>query len=358
MGVPLISPYSINSHREQMRLIRLATIYVDPAPINWEDLRLKFGRAKVLVQKAIRENESMNSFRLLARAFIDLRSYPEITEDHRIVVPENERKAAELAIEAIADLISVAGRCKRSICSPAPTIILQAVNEEEKEWLERSKGMISNRGSINDTHFNIKITPEVLEALNDRIDGVTLLAEALACQHATGRYREFIRFFERAFKLPINQLEKKLTQFLSGAGLGYGRDEVTKWIKLRDAATHADGKKTKHLVLESQVKFIVPRMEQAAYDVLFNKKNWKDSSQIRKNVWQPSYATISDKDIRLIDGSNICFKSITFDEFKAYPKDLSFSLPVQADDLWSKWAPDSEFDEILVIEVGSKKRTK
>jgi hypothetical protein len=48
----------------------------------------------------------------------------------------------------------------------------------------------------------VEITQDMLSDLEDRRDGVSLLAEALANSHETGRFRELARFYERAFRAP------------------------------------------------------------------------------------------------------------------------------------------------------------
>ena len=92
-----------------------------------------------------------------------------------------------------------------------------------------------------------------------------------------------MRLFESGFALEFSQMAKKLTQFLNPA-FGYTRSEIASWIEMRDPLTHADGKRSDLILLDSDVRKVTQRMEQAAYDVLFNKQMWRDRSRSRRNL--------------------------------------------------------------------------
>jgi len=53
--------------------------------------------------------------------------------------------------------------------------------------------------------------------------------------------------------------------------------------------THAD--KRNDFLVEADVAASVPRMEQAAYDVLMNKKYWRSPGVERRNLWEPPYGS-------------------------------------------------------------------
>jgi len=149
-----------------------------------------------------------------------------------------------------------------------------------------------------------------------------ILAEAFSTKHSVARYRELIRFLEHAFSRPLNQLEKKLSQFLTSGDLGYTRAEVQEWVAPRDGAIHGDRQQPEDLVMERDVRRFLPRMEQAAYDVLFNKAVWHDASQKRRQALRHHAATTSATDIRITQGHDCAIHSQILDPFDAYPLNL------------------------------------
>jgi hypothetical protein len=69
-----------------------------------------------------------------------------------------------------------------------------------------------------------------------RTDGLALLAEGLASDHASGRFREFMRLFERAFATDTGKLLAPLRQFLDPR-FGHTEKELATWIRLRQAVS-------------------------------------------------------------------------------------------------------------------------
>ena len=55
------------------------------------------------------------------------------------------------------------------------------------------------------------------------------------------------------------------------------------------SATHADVRR--RFVLESDVRPVTSRMEQAAFDVLLNKRAWREPSLERRGAWVPVAGT-------------------------------------------------------------------
>jgi len=167
---------------------------------------------------------------------------------------------------------------------------------------------------------------------------VALLAEALTNQHSTGKFHEFMRLFERAFTLSPSQFEKKLAQSLQGADLGYDRSEVKHWIALRNPATHANDTTLPYIALESDIRPVIDRIEQAAYDVLWNKKFWQDRSTETRPVWRPSVATdFSTYNVVVTKGLEASFIIQTLDPLRAFPFDQDFRLPEMPPHFWSSW---------------------
>jgi hypothetical protein len=317
-----------------MKLIRFATIYLKLEPADLTQLTLEVGGIPVDVQNVSHQNVT----RLLLRAAVSLDCKPEVSSDGEVTVPDQPRKQAESAIEAAATVLSVLNHSARRISSPFPYVALYLENEQEARWASNLSRFAGHNFGIPQTTFNLPPTPEYLAALADRLDGATLLTEAISQDHATGKFHEFMRLFERAFALVPSQFEKKLAQFLEGADLGYQRAEVKSWIDLRNPATHANDSTRSLIVLESDIRPVIARMEQAAYDVLWNKKTWQDPSRERRLMWQPTVATVSSSyDVMLTQGLGAKYLIQMLDPYKAFSHDASFRPPAFPPHLWACW---------------------
>jgi hypothetical protein len=322
-----------------MKLVRYATVYLQPSPARELQIAdLNVDTVEVHLSPA---GKDAHQTRFLIEAAVVLSERPEVADDGTIIVPTEPRRKAEDAIETTANLLAVTDHCRRSISSPYPFVALFSTLEADLEWLETTKGFQGSLLSIPGTKQTVPFDARSLQALQDRVDGVALLAEALAHNHPTGRFHEFIRLLERAFTLPPSQFEKKLTQFLQGASLGYERPEIKRWVDLRNPATHADELTPGHIVFESHVRPVIARMEQAAYDVLFNKKVWSDPSRERRNVWHPPVATCSERHhLRITHGEGATFIFQALDPFEAFLYDQNMNLPPMEKNPWAKW-PES-----------------
>ena len=159
----------------------------------------------------------------------------------------------------------------------------------------------------------------------DRSDGAALLAEALAHDHPTGKFHELIRLFERAFARPAKLLVEPLQTFLNPS-YGYTEEELARWFEqLRDPATHADARAD--VVFEKDVRPVIARMEQAAFDVLLNKAQWRDPASDRKDIWNPATGTNdAANSIFLTKGKDAQLSFQLTDQFGAYPLDLAAGL--------------------------------
>lgn len=315
-----------------MKLVRLATLQFNnsESDILNKNCNLSVGDISInLLQISNSESLKNNIKRLLVYSTISLDEIPKKDENGLIIIPEQERKRAEYAIEHVANIISITERCSRKISSPTPHIALIGCNEQEKKWLSNSTGIYSQSLNVYNPMVTITIDSEILSTLTDRVDGVSLLAEALSSSHLGNRYREFIRLIECAFQRTIPNIDKKLSKFLNGANLGYTREEIKKWLSYRNGSIHANKKNTPIIVYESDVRIFIPRMEQAIYDILFNKKVWGDSSTERLNKWEPPVATTNTEgDLTITAGKPMILRNQIFDDFNAYPLDLGAILTV------------------------------
>lgn len=323
-----------------MKLLRLATLHFDPFPENWISFTMNIKGVYLGTIPPLCNKEKKMIFVV---AEVKLQDGLELTNKKQIIIPSVARKQAEQAVEAAASMIAVAENCAYTIESPSPCVALQPENDREQNFLEDTEGIAVDfhKGGIPSGVY--KVSDDLLSrAFEDRLDGVALLAEALSQKHATGRFHEFVRVFERAFKLSSLKLVKTLTQYLSSTGLGYTQDEIRKWLKdLRDPATHADGMYQTYFVLQSDIRPVIKRMEQAAYDVLMNKADWHNPSIKRREIWFPSAGTNSvGPDVFIVQGKDIELHFELLDEFGAYPSNLDARITKMPDGWWSEWSKD------------------
>lgn len=200
----------------------------------------------IVVTVGPREGESKHSDRRLVTAYTDLERLPDLDEQLCILIPNNIREKCEFYSEHVINIISVLESCSRHIFSPMGCVALEALDGDERAFLESSKGIRMVQKAESGAVWNVKWSPEIGHALSDRMGGVAILSEAFSSGGDSGMYREFVRFFELAFSLqfPDKRLLRKLNDFLSQIGYGYDRDEINEWAKLRHASIHADLHKT------------------------------------------------------------------------------------------------------------------
>lgn len=308
--------YVASKYEGIMKLVRFVFINYPKLPDAYEKWQFVIGDVEVASLKR-QQTESETMF--FVYAIIPLKHLPKVTKENLIVVPKNERKHLEVAIEHSANLISLENSVKRDISSMSPYIAFYPESDEELSWLEKSDGVLSerkvNKGSIKGS-FEIKLD-EMLLHLTDRMDGVALIVESICQTHRSGKFHEYIRFFERAFKVSARKLIKPLSAFLEKSDLGYLEIEIEKWIDIRDPLTHADQRN--YFYLQSDVAPYINRIEQAVYDVLFNKVKWRDAGIDRRNVWKPlSGSTSPGADIFVTQGKDLKLHIEFMDEFDAF----------------------------------------
>lgn len=283
-----------------------------------------------------------NVTRELIEAVCELEEWPRRSSTGMVVVPDAARRALEESAEVAVDLLAISDRASRSLASPSPCVAFVAESEKARDWLAESAGIIRpkvNRAVASGGGVS-PIPEEVLAGLDDRLDGVTLLAEALSHQHPVGTYHEFIRLYERAFARPAPTLVPLLASFLDRQ-YGYTDQELRSWISLRGGATHADAKPRSKLVFAGDVTPIIDRMEQAAYDLLLNKATWHTPETARQERWRPHAGTASDKgDLFVIKGKGADLKFRIFDDFGVYPYDLSANIANLHERYW--WGRGAE----------------
>jgi hypothetical protein len=306
-------------------LIRLATMTFRPAPTSWKgQWSLTTDDVRVEPLQAMDEGNGHLRFLVAASCVLDHR--PKVTSENLVVVPEKPRVRAEKAIESLANLIAFGQGSRRSISSAHPEVFLKALTESAEEWLSAKSDLQRGRGKSTVSAIRqLDLGEEELNELNDRQDGVALMVEAMGSDHATGRFHEFIRLFERAFKLPPKKLTQEVVAFLDPR-FGYSKAEVQHWFEgLRDPATHADERN--EIVFEADVRPVIDRMEQAAVDVLLNKENWRNQSIKRRDLWRPESGSKGPDKLFVPQGMREGgIRGQLLDEFAAFPLDLSAHL--------------------------------
>lgn len=301
-----------------MKLIRLVIGVFEPTPRRWPTDVVQVDTSSVRVISNDSATPSGEGHLRLLVGEVEVTESLELTEDNHVIVPAESRQRAERAIETVSNLIAVANGVRRSLSSPEPCIAFVPVNDAEREWLERSNGIyLPIGGAIASSRIELDIFP-LLPQLQDRLDGVGLLAEALAHGHATGRFHEYMRFFERAFGRNYKALPQLLTQYLQPLDWGYDQSEIDHWRSLRDPAIHGNAQE---FLVESGLLPISERLEQAAYDVLFNKADWRSPNVKRRNVWTRTSGTTSGKSSNhfVTQGIGAVLQFAPLDPFGAYP---------------------------------------
>lgn len=319
----------------------MATIHFDRLDDSWSKWSLTSDDIEV---RALDTSPVEGRIRQLVAALTRLKHRPKLTSEGGVVVPDEARREAQAAIEHAADLIAVTQGTRRSIASAWPPVALSADGDDGRAWLQQARffdfsGEYQGRSSMT---ASIELTDEVQRGLRDRLDGVALLAEALAHAHATGQFHEFGRLFERAFAVPMSKVAGPLTAFLRPK-FGYTDDEVKHWTEtLRDLATHADVRPS--FVLESDIRPVIARLQQAAYDVLLNKQSWRSSDSARRELWSPPAGTTSASgDMFIVQGSEgVAMQDQLTDPFGGYPLDLSAGLSSLPDGWWFKERPSTD----------------
>jgi hypothetical protein len=281
--------------------------------------------------------------RCLMVATIGLESCPYVSDDGFLTVPELPRCKCEWAIESSANMLSVLARRGRKISSATPCVAFSDISDEDQIILNRAKSIRASfiwRCAANEPLELLK--SDLPNSLADRLPGLALLAEAMSNRHVVGRFREFLRFFEFAFARKVSQIEKKLAQFLKGAELGYTHEEVKSWLALRDGATHGDLKKAQTLIMEPDVRPFISRIEQASYDVLFNKAEWHSPSRERRETLRHTVATtdMDSGNLQITQGRAASLEFQITDPFGAFPMALDAILTSPPEGWW--WVEPAE----------------
>jgi hypothetical protein len=272
-------------------LLRILSLDVKPAPPALQGLNVDLGDVTVELVP-IGEKDGRRTYTAVGRAKLERR--PKRTGQGEVVVPDDAREALGYGLEIVANVFSLIHHASRRLASPIPYVAFEAESESERKWLEESAGIEGGLDGLAINWLGHSLDgddPSVAEALTDRWDGVALFSEALSSERATGRFIDFMRLFERAFRLSPGELSGPLRRFLDPR-FGYAAPEVRHWTDtLRGATAHAD--RRANFMLDRDVRPYLHRVEQAAWDVLQNKRAWRDRGTERRQVWSPIGGTTS-----------------------------------------------------------------
>lgn len=299
----------------KLKLVRFTLVTFGKNNEVIDQTQMKFGEIIVEMQK---DNIGAKNQRLIS-ALVNIPK-PDVTPEDYIILPDESRKALENSIELFSNIISLGYSCGRTISSPNPSACIIPEDNDASDFLKKCKGIYGSpisRGKIN---IEIDIT-KISAALDDRVDGVSLMAEAQSSTHVTGKFVEFNRIFERAFGLAGARLINPLQQFLSPL-FEFSESEVRNIVfDTRNPAIHADKKEI--FLTSSDIAPLIDRTEQAAYDVLLNKEKWRDSSTSRRSVWKPRSRLSRGNIPTIVRGDELKMTSQIFDQFGTYPLNLN-----------------------------------
>lgn len=259
-------------------------------------ITLSSGETRIQVD-ALRASSGECGVLVLATSDVDMSEL--VGESGGIVVPAATRTVVEAAINELADLIALCSGVSPRILSPRPAFALIDLSAEERVRLTAAGPLTFGVPPWTTRIVGPRIDPVPFanlpfHALGDRSDGVRLFAESRATTHATSRFRELCRVFERGFKLGPFELIDPLWQFLRiYEALEFTRDEVAHWLgHLRHLAVHAD--RRDQFAVATDVQAFLSRLEFAAFDVVMNKHTWRDPSSERRDVWDPEFGPLGD----------------------------------------------------------------
>lgn len=324
----------------QLRLMRAAVVGVGNPPIEVENIHLGRDAAFVETGRPVQVDGDPIGSVVVAGVpvgFVDL-------GDGTFEVPADARRDAETMIETLARLLAIRHRMSHSISSPMPFIGFASDHSSDLASLEGKHfagPVMSGIGPWAGEGPDFS-DPKILSGLQDRLDGVALLAEALSHRNALGRYHELIRLFERAFARKAGALGPFLVPFLmdDASPHGFTKKEIHRWVEARPKASHADHRP--EFLLEADLRPWVQRMIEAGYEILLNKAVWQAPATGRRNLWRPTAGSLNAKSDLFVTESHDAMLHFQFlDGFGSYP--LLLAGPIDAllpDGVWLEGGED------------------
>ena len=333
-----------------MKLVRTAFVFYKSLNDNLASCTFNFGDITIDV---IRTQKKKEEEILLFYARTRLYHYPKVTKEGLVVVPDKIREVLEDRIEKLANMLSVSHLSSKKITSPVPCVAFEFEDLNEKNWLKNHSGILykkRNKGGLKPVGIRVPIDlSKYSDDIVDRYDGIALMSEAMSHDHLGGKLHEYFRLFERAFKLGADKIVKPMTHYFENLRYEYSVNEVESWMKVRHSIAH--GKANKINIIESHVAPIFGRVEQAAFDVLMNKKHWFDPSVDRRKLWHPDTGTDSSG---MFVTRNSKTKTVlnVLDEFEVFVINFECcTLPFQQN-MWHKYIDEDDPVNGMKIEYG------
>lgn len=273
----------------------------------------------------------------------------DVVNPFQIQLPSEPREAAERGLQEMAGILGILGESSWAISSPRPYLMLSAETGADEEVIHATKRIILPPPTMAPAFHGsgLRQPLNVAGLLSDRPDGVLLLGAAMRAGGGVAKLHELFRVMENGFGRAGGGLVLPLTEFLQSYpawNLGYTSNEIRFWVDdLRNPATHADLRRSTRVAYDTDVEKYLYRIEQAAYDVLFNKALWGRSSTGRISRWVFQAARQADGHTILSNGG-LLRSNIQNDHFGTFP--LAEAIHLQIGDLPANWlAADWHFSE-------------
>jgi hypothetical protein len=285
-------------------------------------------------------------------ARVPLDGDPNVDTDGFVEVPNEARRAGEQAIEIVADHLSVLAGVRIEIWSPRLPAAFSATEPDALKRLQASKGLRDFDRFMPVDIYRVEFDRAHVKDLDDREEGVTLLAECLAAQRHSSQFRDLIRFFEAAFGTSSNRLVVCLSEFLEvWPALGYSKTEVKRWItSMRGPAVHAD--RGRSAPIDGEFRTVVRRMLFGAHDVLMNKKSWRSRSTDRRDRWRPTYGPLCEGGLVAVVGERAQIGMMMLDRFGAFRTSME-AINFTAKECWPDTGPAGlsslEWQQLLAV---------
>lgn len=105
-------------------------------------------------------------------------------------------------------------------------------------------------------------------------------------------------------------------------------------------------------MFELDIRPVIDRMEQAAYDVLLNKKTWHDPSTNRREIWKPASGTTSAAgDAFIVQHTTSITEATILDEYGLFPMDMGAGVTARPSRWWPQSDPRTSETEQFRIEI-------